>query len=600
LRSPVGVATGDDTDLYVLDEATSIVKEFSPQGHWVRDLKVAGPLSLDSGVLVSQCLAHDRGGGLLVSDARQGVVHRLGPAGHALEDLRVPADASGRLEAIYAAADSQGNIYVATRPGAVIRKYGSDRRLLWERGFDTTGSYPFSESVRAITVGPRDRLWVWVLDYRMLVFDHNGQYATERSQEKWGEPVAGAFDRQGNRYEVWFETVAGYGTDLIKFDSDGQQLWRHNWVAVRGTGLTVTADGHAFVTLQDYKFTAAPCVEVSPDGEEIRLIGSNGTRLGEVRDPSGLAIDAAGNLYVGDYYAYRVQRFGSDGKFLGEVIGPGIPRSSTQQIEAPDGFGAPSSIAVDAARRIHVTHYDGLDQMLSVFSLAGASESGLPKIPLGYGGYTDTHFGASPRFPASVALDAAGNIWTAMGVEPQLVEGKAEPGSDHLRGGGVRVSKYDPTGKMVLSFGGYGSGPGLFGRHDKEGVSASLLAIGGEGTVWVVDRGNIRVQQFDREGRFLGQIGPEVGGLVLDRPWGAVVDERAHVYVADQRYIFECSPNGAFVAAVAILDESPSADRDEFLSRYRGIAVDQSGSIYITDAARESVRRFAPRAGIDG
>jgi DNA-binding beta-propeller fold protein YncE len=598
--SPIGIAVGDGGEVYLLDEATGFIKEFSPRGQPVREVRVAEPRSLAAGATVSQCLVRDHNGNLLVADAKRGVVRRLDAQGHEVGEIRVPADRSEPYNSIFVAPDSGGNVYVVTRPDNVARKYGSDGRLAWERALGETE--PASPWVAAVAADPQDRLWVWLSEsLTVLILEPDGRSPIRRatrstgSRGEWGWIVAACFDRYGNRYELSFETVAGYGTDIAKFDPQGRELWVRNISAVEGTGLAVDSSGRAFVTLRDFKFTAATCVAFSPRGEETELIAPNGARPGEVRDPSGLAVGKAGDVYVGDYYTFRVQRFAPNGRFLEKIMGPDVAESPAQQIDTEGRLDSPASIAVGPDGLIYVTHGE---PTISVFSQAGARVRSYPELSLGYAGGTDFHFGASPRYPAAIALDSAGHMWTAVGLEPEVVQTRGKP--TRLRGGGVRVSEYDRAGRKLLSFGGYGTGPGQFGRsgYDKpgmDGISDSLLAVGGDGHVWVVDRYNNRVQQFDQEGRFLGQIGPKVGDLTLDHPWGVAAGGPGHLYIGDDRAILEFTPDGAFVGVVTALGGDRPYWASDLTYRYRALAVDASGNVHLSDSGMVAVRKFVPK-----
>lgn len=91
--------------------------------------------------------------------------------------------------------------------------------------------------------------------------------------------------------------------------------------------------------------------------------------------------------------------------------------------------------------------------------------------------------GSSFNRPADVAWDRAGNIYVADGL-----------------GTNNRVAKFDKDGRFIKHWGSTGSGPGQF-----TGVKA--LAIDAQGTVYVADAGNKRVQVFDAEGAFKAEFG---------------------------------------------------------------------------------------------
>ena len=56
----------------------------------------------------------------------------------------------------------------------------------------------------------------------------------------------------------------------------------------------------------------------------------------------------------------------------------------------------------------HTTSQIPLEKTLTVLSPTGRLVRSYPELALGYGGYTNAHFGASPRYPAAVAVDSRG------------------------------------------------------------------------------------------------------------------------------------------------------------------------------------------------
>ena len=91
-----------------------------------------------------------------------------------------------------------------------------------------------------------------------------------------------------------------------------------------------------------------------------------------------------------------------------------------------------------------------------------------------------------------------------------------------------RVQAFDRDGRFVRQFGELGNGPGTFARP--KGV-----AVDSEGHVYVVDAAFSNVQIFDQQGRLLlafGQMGRGEGDL--DLPLGLFIDRSDRIYVADR------------------------------------------------------------------
>ena len=106
------------------------------------------------------------------------------------------------------------------------------------------------------------------------------------------------------------------------------------------------------------------------------------------------------------------------------------------------------------------------------------------------------------NFPTTVALSPEGEIYVADGY------------------GNTRVHKFAPDGRLLASWGTPGVGPGQF--HLLHGI-----AVNRQGTVFVADRENCRVQSFSPDGIFLRQW------CDLARPNGVAVDAAGNLFVAE-------------------------------------------------------------------
>ena len=72
----------------------------------------------------------------------------------------------------------------------------------------------------------------------------------------------------------------------------------------------------------------------------------------------------------------------------------------------------------------------------------------------------------------------------------------------------ARVQKYAPTGEFLLAFGSEGAGPGQLGRIDASGGGGpSGITFGSDGNVYVADTWNHRIQVFTPDGEFVREWG---------------------------------------------------------------------------------------------
>jgi DNA-binding beta-propeller fold protein YncE len=102
--------------------------------------------------------------------------------------------------------------------------------------------------------------------------------------------------------------------------------------------------------------------------------------------------------------------------------------------------------------------------------------------------------------PTDVAWDAAGNIYVADGY------------------GNARVAKFDKDGKFIRSWGSRGTGQGQFN-------TLRGIAVDKQGSVYVADSGNKRIQVFDGDGKFKTEI-KDVGS-----PGAICITRGAHQYL---------------------------------------------------------------------
>ena len=134
-------------------------------------------------------------------------------------------------------------------------------------------------------------------------------------------------------------------------------------------------------------------------------------------------------------------------------------------------------------------------------------------------------------------------------------------------------------------WGSFGTSPGQF--SGPQGI-----AIGPDGTVYVLDTGNHRVQVFNVSGAFLRQWGSygQVEGQ-FNAPLGIAVDAASNVYVADTQNhrVQKFRSNGEFVTSWGSIGLGEG--------RFQcpaGIAVNASGTVFVTDRNNRRVQVFSP------
>lgn len=150
-----------------------------------------------------------------------------------------------------------------------------------------------------------------------------------------------------------------------------------------------------------------------------------------------------------------------------------------------------------------------------------------------------------------------------------------------LQRGEVPLLAFDKDGKFLR-----GWGQGLFKLPHG-------LRVDRDGNIWTTDNANHVLRQFTREGKLLGTIGQEgkgVGGETgFKAPDDVVFDTAGNFYIADagNARIVKLSAEGKFVAAWG----KKGKGEGEFATAH-GLAIDAKDRIYVADRGNKRVQIF--------
>jgi DNA-binding beta-propeller fold protein YncE len=277
----------------------------------------------------------------------------------------------------------------------------------------------------------------------------------------------------------------------------------------------------------------------------VAVWGDAGTAPGQLALPKGVAVDAAGIVYVADYTNCTVIKYAADGTLLQVWGGRG---------GAPGQMRSPSRVAVAADGTVYVTDAD--NDRIQRFSPDGDLVS-----IWGRGGDGRGEFDR----PRGVAFDAAGHVYVA----------------DQ---GNRRVQVFTPAGGFLRAWGGRASGAGRFSVLKD-------LDIGPDGRVYLVDAERHCVMVYTRSGRFIAEWGR--WGTARGRfrgPRGIAVDSSGRVFVADaiNCRIQEFTSGGAFVREIGCAGELPGLLREP-----RDVALAPDGSLVVSDTHNARLQRYA-------
>ena len=129
--------------------------------------------------------------------------------------------------------------------------------------------------------------------------------------------------------------------------------------------------------------------------------------------PSGIALDAGGNIYIADYYNNRIRKVNTSGVIT--TVAGSTPGYSGDGMPATDAhLNGPSGIAIDTSGNIFIA--DRNNNVIRKVNTSGiistvAGIGGLSSF--GYNGDNINATAALLCLPAAVAVDGAGNLFIA-------------------------------------------------------------------------------------------------------------------------------------------------------------------------------------------
>ena len=207
-------------------------------------------------------------------------------------------------------------------------------------------------------------------------------------------------------------TFAGTGTSGFSGDGGAATAAEISF----STGIAVDAANNVYIA-DEYNNRIR---KVSASGI-ITTVAGNGTggfsgdggaaTAAELNNPKGVAVDASGNLYIADDYNQRI-RVVSASAIIRTIAGTGTAGFSGDGGPATGAnLNAPSAVAVDAAGRIYISDYNNnrirvINASGIISTFAGNGTSGFT----GDGGYATA---AELYSPSGINFDAAGNLYLA-------------------------------------------------------------------------------------------------------------------------------------------------------------------------------------------
>ena len=584
LASPVGVAADAFGNVYF--SSGNLVFKVDGSGTLTR---VAGNgkagYSGDSGPATAaqlnlpQGVAVDAGGTLYIADTGNNVVRKVTADGVIVTVAGGPATTTQLNSPEGVAIDLAGNLYISDTKSCVIREVTAGGVITTVAGNGRCGfSGDGGPAVSARLNNPAG-----------IAVDSGGRLYIADS----GNSVIRVVPITNNWFSIGsIMTVAGVGGSS-GYDGDGGPATK----ARLNAPSSVALDPAGNLYISDTGNNAIRKVGVNGAistfaGNGKQGFGGDGgpAAAAELWAPAGMATDSAGDVFIADYFNYRVRRIGPDGTIstlagsgTNDNRGDGGPATSSQLVQ-------PKAVAVDSSGNLYIA--DTFGNTVRKVTPAGTITTVAGTGVRGYSGDGGLATAAQLNGPRGLAVDSSGDVYIA-------------------DTGNQRVREVTTDGK-IATFAGTGA-PGFSGDGAAPGLaqlsSPCGLALDSSGNLFIVDLGNNVVREVSSSiiltvagaynAGYFGD-GSAATSALLNSPASVAVDSSGNLYIADYynhaiRKVTVATKDISTVAGNGTAgysgDGSAATSAQLFLPW--GVALDSSGDIFIGDSGNNVIREVS-------
>ena len=381
-----------------------------------------------------------------------------------------------------------------------------------------------------------------------------------------GAPVTGPDTMFGTTYDPTQPARSVVALDLASWAGgswtssrwSGQAWAGDAWTSSRWSGDTWTSSRWSSGSWTSSRWSGA--VWESADWSSHRWSGNNwGQPASQIQfgNPSGVTVDASGDVWVADTNDNQVDKFSPSGVELTILSGSGNGAGN-------GALANPHGLASDAAGDVYIadTNNSQVEEFTSTGTLKQVFTSSGPTGPAGLPGRL--------KNPSGVAVDAAGNVYVADTGNNEVVE-------------------LSSTGTFVTAFTTSGEGSGSHALM----LAPQSVAVDTAGYVYVADTGNNEVEMFDSAGmlvnRWKSNGNKALVSSAIRGPSGVAVDGAGHVWVADtgNNQVETITPATGAETYWTTIGNGP-------LAGPAALAIDATGNVYIANHGTSQIEEASP------
>jgi uncharacterized protein (TIGR03437 family) len=526
-------------------------------------------------------------------------------------------------EASNIAADSHGNLYIADSVNNVVVKVGPDgiAHVLAGngfQGFSGNGGPAVNASLnypRAVAVDGKGNVFIADADnYQIREVTPAGVISTFA-----GTGVFGYFGDGGMAASARFSFM-----DCLAFDNAGNLLvCDYDNARVRRitpAGLISTIAGNG---VSGYSGDHGPATSAKLDG------------------PTAVVCDSTGQIYIAEWFNDSVRRIALDGT-ISTIAGGQYGSAGDKGQATAASLANPSGLALDSSGNLYIA--DTNNNKIRVVSSTGIINTAAGNGSLGFAGDNSLPSQAEFRFPFGLSFDSSGRLLVAdtgneriraiqLGVTMQTVAGNGlfrstVDGTPALQGflfsptgvaidsSGVlyvsdtadnlvkKITTSDLTDRWagigIPSINGYGGAATTAGLDNPTGLTIDprgnlIIAASGDGVILSVGSNDVDTVIA---GYGTGGDGGPATSAFLDYPVGVAYDSAGNLYIADQgsNRIRKVSTSGTITTYAGNGASRSAGDGGSAtlasLNAPGGVAVDSSGNVYVSEVEGFRIRKI--------
>lgn len=302
-------------------------------------------------------------------------------------------------------------------------------------------------------------------------------------------------------------------------------------------------------------------------------------------EPTGIAVDAAGNIYVADYGNNLIRKI-TPGGVVTTLAGNGT-QGSLNAVDTLASFNGPTSVAVDGSGNVYVAD-DNNNQIRMISNGMVTTIAGSDSVGAVNGQGALAYFFS----PAGVACDLQGNVYVA------------DAGNNLIR-------MITPGGLVSTVAGSINTGAQNGADTSATFSNPTGITLDPAGNIYVADLLDNLIRKISG-----GQVTTLAGGLSdtiasvngvgtaasFVFPNSVAADAAGNVYTTEYvtNLVRKITPDGT-VTTLAGSGASGQADSTGTMASFSGpsgVAVDAAGNVYVADTYNNVIRKITPGGAV--